>query len=67
MEEVPCRTSLATLTSPCFVLCLIWWKQRGAFRLLGEGVDHVHGAVEPSPGKIRRTSVFARKVISISC
>ena len=52
MEEVPCRTSLAPLASPCFVLCLLGVEEKG-FRLPGEGEDHFHYAVEPLPGHIR--------------
>ena len=38
MEEVPRRTSLAPLASPCFVLCLIGMETNGrAFRLPGAG------------------------------
>ena len=52
MEEVPCRTPLTPLASPCFVLI---WKggNRRALTLRGEGGDHFHCTVEPSPGHIR--------------
>ena len=35
LEEVPCRTSLVPLASPCFVLCLIGWKQKGFYTTRG--------------------------------
>ena len=53
MEEVPSRTSLAPLASPCFVLCLIGIGNRRACRQPGEGGDHFHCTVEPPPGHIR--------------
>ena len=52
MEEVPCRTSLAPLAFRRFVLCLIKVGSRRTFRLPGEGGDHFHCMVEPSPGHI---------------
>ena len=47
------RASLAPLASPCLVLCSIGVETEGVFRLPGEGGDHVHCMVEPSPGHIQ--------------
>ena len=43
--------SLAPLACPCFVSCRKGVEAE-AFRLPGEGGDHLHCAVEPSPGHI---------------
>ena len=53
MEEVPRRTSLALLPSPCFVLCLIGVGTGELLDYQGRVGDHFHCAVEPSPGHIR--------------
>ena len=53
MNEVPRRTSLAPLASPRFLFCLIGGGNRRVFRLAGEGGDHFHCTVDPSPGHIR--------------
>ena len=53
MEEVPRRTSLAPLASPCFALCLIGVETEGLLDYQGRAGDHFHCAVEPSPGHIR--------------
>ena len=61
MEEVPRRTSLAPLASPCFVLRLIGVETEGFLDYQGRAGDHLHCAVEPSPGHIR-----CRKVILLT-
>ena len=53
MEEVPRRTSLAPLASLCLVCCQKRGGSRRAFRFPGEGGDHFHCTVEPSPGHMR--------------
>ena len=42
-----------TLAFPCFVPFFNRGGNRRAFRLPGEGEDHFHRGVEPSPGQIR--------------
>ena len=51
MEEAPHCTSLGPVAFPCFVFCLSLKRggNRRAFRLPGEGGDHFHCALEPSP------------------
>ena len=67
MEEVPRRTSLAPLASPCFVLCLLRVEPEGLLDVPGKGGDHCHCTAEPPPGHTRlgwhvcRTK-FARKL-----
>ena len=53
MEEVPRRTSLAPLASP--LLCTLFSRggSKRVFRIPGEGGDHFHCTVEPSPSHIR--------------
>ena len=53
MDAVPRRTSLVPLASPCFVLCLLGVETERAFRLPGEGGDHLHCMVELRPGNLR--------------
>ena len=53
MEEVPRRTSLVPLASPCFVLRLIGVETEALLDYQGRAGDHFHCAVEPSPGHIR--------------
>ena len=53
MEEVPSRTSLAPLASPCVLLCLIGVETEGLLDYQGRAGDHFHCAVESSPGHIR--------------
>ena len=53
MEEVPRRTSFAPLASPLSSNLFNRDGNGRAFRLPGEGGDHLHCTVEPSPGHIR--------------
>ena len=46
-------SSASYLAYPCFVLLLKRGGNRWVFRLPGEGGDHFHCTVEPSPGHIR--------------
>ena len=53
MEEVPRRTSLVPLASPCLLLCLIGVEAEELLDYQGRAGDHFHCTVEPSPGHIR--------------
>ena len=53
MEEVPRRTSLVPLASPCFALILIGVETEGFLDYQGRAGDHFHCVVELSPGHSR--------------
>ena len=55
MEEVPRRTSLAPVTSPCSVLYSIGVETEGFLDYQGRGGDHFHCTVEPSAAFRRRS------------
>ena len=61
MEEVPPRTSLAPLASPCFVLCLIGVETEGLLHYGGKGGNHFHCTVEPSPGHTSKSETWVPK------
>ena len=54
MQEIPRRTSLAHLASPCFLLCFIGVETEGISDYQEDGGDDFHCTVEPSPDHIQR-------------
>ena len=53
MEEVPRRVPRSHPSRPLVLHFVFRGGNRGAFRLPGEGGDHFHCTVEPSPSHIR--------------
>ena len=61
------RLSVVVVALGTFPICTssYYGGNRGAFRLPGEGADHVHCTVEPLPGHIRcQTWDFGARVAS---
>ena len=56
MEMIGGSSASCLARAPCVPLCSTLFNRGGnrrAFRLPGEGGDHFHCAVEPSPGHIQ--------------